>query len=219
MEDRTLAYLKQALLEVQIQELEEILALYPDDIPVSRKHKRAMRRILRDRRRAARNRIIAIVVAAALTLLVGCSVYANRRRIADFIEELFDTHSKVLTFDDSNAKEQIEEVYTLTFVPEGYILDSTTANSLLCIESWINDSQNIITFEQQLLSTNYFYDTEHSEDYQLITIDTIEFYFRVSVGNYQYLWSDGNYFYILQFNEPFSQEVVKQIIDGIEIKS
>ena len=218
MDDRTLAYLKQALLEVQIQELEEILALYPDDIPVSRKHKRAMRRILRDRRRAARNRIIAIVVAAALTLLVGCSVYANRRRIADFIEELFDDHSKVLIFDDSNGKEQIEEVYTLTFVPEGYVLDSSTENSLFCIQKWTNGSQKI-TFEQQLLSTHYFYDTEHSEDYQLITIDTIEFYFRVSVGNYQYLWSDNNYFYILEFNETFSQEVVKQIIDGIKIKT
>lgn len=217
MDDRTLAYLKQALLEVQIQELEEILALYPDDIPVSRKHKRAMRRILRDRRRAARNRIIAIVVAAALTLLVGCSVYANRRRIADFIEELFDTHSKVLTFDDSNGKEQIEEEYTLTFVPEGYVLESNTANPLFCIEYWVKDSQKII-FEQQLLSTYNFYDTEHSEDYQLITMGTIEFYFRVSVGNYQYLWTDGNYFYILQFDENFSQEVVKQIIDGIKIK-
>lgn len=216
MDDRTLAYLKQALLEVQIQELEEILALYPDDIPVSRKHKRAMRRILRDRRRAARNRIIAIVVAAALTLLVGCSVYANRRRIADFIEELFDDHSKVLTFDDSNAKEQIEEVYTLTFLPEGYVLESSTANPLFCIENWVKDSEKII-FEQQLLSTRYFYDTERSEDYQLITIDTIEFYFRESVGTFQYLWTDGNYLYSIQFTEDFSEEIIMHIIDGIEI--
>lgn len=216
MDDRTLAYLKQALLEVQIQELEEILALYPDDIPVSRKHKRAMRRILRDRRRAARNRIIAIVVAAALTLLVGCSVYANRRRIADFIEELFDDHSKVLTFDDSNAKKEIEEVYTLTFVPDGYVLESNTANPLFCIENWVKDSEKII-FEQQLLSTRYFYDTERSEDYQLITIDTIEFYFRESVGTFQYLWTDGNYLYSIQFTEDFSEEIIMHIIDGIEI--
>ena len=216
MDDRTLVYLKQALLEVQIQELEEILALYPDDIPVSRKHKRAMRRILRDRRRAARNRIIAIVVAAALTLLVGCSVYANRRRIADFIEELFDDHSKVLTFDDSNAKKEIEEVYTLTFVPDGYVLESNTANPLFCIENWVKDSEKII-FEQQLLSTRYFYDTERSEDYQLITIDTIEFYFRESVGTFQYLWTDGNYLYSIQFTEDFSEEIIMHIIDGIEI--
>ncbi len=218
MDDRTLAYLKQALLEVQIQELEEILALYPDDIPVSRKHKRAMRRILRDRRRAARNRIIAIVVAAALTLLVGCSVYANRRRIADFIEELFDTHSKVLTFDDSNAKEQIEEEYTLTFVPEGYVLDSTTANSLFCIENWVKDSELLI-FEQQVLNARYFYDTEHSEDYQLITLDTITFYYREVGETTQYLWADGYYFYSIQFSEDFPEETVMQIIDGIEIKS
>ena len=216
MDDRTLAYLKQALLEVQIQELEEILALYPDDIPVSRKHKRAMRRILRDRRRAARNRIIAIVVAAALTLLVGCSVYANRRRIADFIEELFDDHSKVLTFDDSNGKEQIEEEYTLTFVPDGYVLESNTANPLFCIEYWVKGSEKIV-FEQQLLSTNYYYDTEHSEDFQLITIGNTEFYHRNTGGFIQYLWIDENYFYGIQFSEDFSEETVMQIIDGIEI--
>ena len=218
MDDRTLAYLKQALLEVQIQELEEILALYPDDIPVSRKHKRAMRRILRDRRRTARNRIIAIVVAAALTLLVGCSVYANRRRIADFIEELFDDHSKVLTFDDSNAKEQIEEVYTLTFVPEGYVLESSTANPLFSIESWVKDSEKII-FEQHILSMHYFYDTEHGEDFQLITMGAIEFYYRETFGTSYYLWTDGNYLYSIQFSEDFSEETVMQIIDGIEIKS
>ena len=218
MDDRTLAYLKQALLEVQIQELEEILALYPDDIPVSRKHKRAMRRILRDRRRAARNRIIAIVVAAALTLLVGCSVYANRRRIADFIEELFDDHAKVLSFDDSNAKEQIEEVYTLTFVPEGYILDSSSKNTLLYLETWSNAS-DLIIFEQQILSTQNFYDTEYSKNYQMKTIGTIEFYYRKTATSFYYLWADDYYIYSIQFSENFSQETLMQIIDGIKIKS
>ena len=87
-----------ALLEAQILDLEEILSQYPEDIPVSRKHERAMARILRGKRPISR-RVIAILVAAAIALLAGCAAFVTRRRIADFLEELSDDHSKVMIFE------------------------------------------------------------------------------------------------------------------------
>ena len=98
------------------------------------------------------------------------------------------------------------------------ILDSSSKNTLLYLETWSNAS-DLIIFEQQVLNARYFYDTDHSEDYQLITLNTIPFYYREIGETDQYLWTDGIYLYSLQFNENFSQEIVMQIINGIEIKS
>ena len=174
----------QALLEVQLQELEQICKQYPEDIPVSKRHQRAMRRILRGGH-PMRTKVIAILVAAALLLLVGCSIYIARRRIANFFEEVFDTHAKVTTEETAAEVAGLNEVYTLTYVPEGYQLKSSTKNNLYHFELW-TDGSSTINFEQQLLDSYMFYDIEHNSTFQLININSNDVYYRYSNSLHQY---------------------------------
>lgn len=206
----------QALLEVQLQELEQICKQYPEDIPVSKRHQRAMRRILRGGH-PMRTKVIAILVAAALLLLVGCSIYIARRRIANFFEEVFDTHAKVTTEETAAEVAGLNEVYTLTYVPEGYKLKYSESNFLLNLESW-SDGRYLINFEQQLLTSHQFYDVEHSDDIQSISIDSINLYYRVADNFYQYLWMDDTYIYKLSCEEDFPNNIIFEIINSIQIK-
>ena len=204
----------QALLEVQLQELEQICKQYPEDIPVSKRHQRAMRRILRGGH-PMRTKVIAILVAAALLLLVGCSIYIARRRIANFFEEVFDTHAKVTTEETAAEVAGLNEVYTLTYVPEGYQLKSSTKNNLYNIESWTCGFSKI-NFEQTLLDSAHFYDMENADAFQLMTINSIELCYRYANSFHQYIWTDGKYVFKLYSSELFDTGILSQILFGLK---
>lgn len=207
----------QALLEVQLQELEQICKQYPEDIPVSKRHQRAMRRILRGGH-PMRTKVIAILVAAALLLLVGCSIYIARRRIANFFEEVFDTHAKVTTEEVSTTNDPILEAYTLTYVPEGYQLDYNMRNLIYNYEVWDNGF-SVIKFEQQKVESYHYYDLESSDLFELIRVGDIDVCYKHVDGTCQYLWTDNNYVYKLDLEENFQIEIIEKIIYGVKIKS
>lgn len=207
----------QALLEVQLQELEQICKQYPEDIPVSKRHQRAMRRILRGGH-PMRTKVIAILVAAALLLLVGCSIYIARRRIANFFEEVFDTHAKVTTEEVSTTNDPILEAYTLTYVPEGYWLDYSAFTPILNYELW-NNGFTAIKFEQQRMESFHYYDLESSNLFQLIQIGDIDICYRYSDGSNQYLWINNDYVCKLDIEEKLQNETIEKIINGVKEKN
>lgn len=206
----------QALLEVQLQELEQICKQYPEDIPVSKRHQRAMRRILRGGH-PMRTKVIAILVAAALLLLVGCSIYIARRRIANFFEEVFDTHAKVTTEETAAEVAGLNEVYTLTYVPEGYQLKSSTKNNLYNFELW-TDGSSTINFEQQLYDSFQFYDIDYIEPFQIKHVSGYEICYKFSDNFYQYIWTDNIYVYKLFCQDSLSDDILIKMINGVEIK-
>ena len=123
MDKTNLELFKQALDEAVSNQFDKLAAQCDEEIICSEKHKLAMRAIVYGKTETARTlspkmkRLIAILVAAAL-LLTGCAIIF-RNEIREVFEEFFVS----LTYSGDEEALTIQEIYSLGYVPEGYILE------------------------------------------------------------------------------------------------
>lgn len=225
MEKSNLELFKQALNEAWDEKIREEVEACTEEIHTSERHKAAMAAILdgnyeKEEKRSAwkltRAKIAAILVAAAL-LLASCAVI-YRNEIRDFVEEIFEDFSKV-TYSENDAEDgkTIEEVYELTYVPEGYVLEESFSDSLLIRYKFVNND-NVLIFEQRVLDyTGFIFDIENG--YSLLLSDnSIDVYCKTTDNAYYYLWNTGIYSIQIRSNQQISNAELKLILNGIRVK-
>lgn len=168
--------------------------------------------------RISKKSFVAILVAAAL-LLVGCTAYAYRDKIFDFIETVYEDYILV-TYDSGKANDAekiIEEPYILSYIPEGYELIKESQTPVRVYYKWQNNDNNRITFRQVTLDgTAFQLDVEQGYTEKLKCGNYI-IYFRIIEESYHYIWNDGEYALTLTSYVELSDEEISKIIDGIKI--
>lgn len=213
---------KQAFLDARIRDLEAIKLAMPEEITCSRRHMRAMKRIIRGKSpHISRSKRMLILVAALLALLAGCSAYIKRNELASFIEELFDDHARVTAYtSEGTAPKTVEIPYTLTYVPEGYEAAEEEINIVIVKRYWRNADGKEIYFEQNIIqSTGYIDINIEQNNYQLLMFGNNQVYFRNIDGQQTYLWTDNLYLYQLRIDEKFSNETLTSLFEGIQPSS
>lgn len=222
-----------AVLNGIINRFEKEATLNEENDICSDAHKEALRDIIKkscvDEKRSARIRLIAALVAAAL-LLVGCAAYVYRNEIGSFVEEVFAEYVNVGFSDDDkgnvsfNDKEnndnhvtEIEEVYKLSYVPEGYELIDEAVSDAYVIYTYMDEHGDIIAFDQYPLgsSTSINIDND-TDDVTVIEHNGVEYYIRVTEITQHYVWRDDKYSMTLVLSKNISQEDALKIIDGIK---
>lgn len=223
MKKSNLELFKQALNEAWDEKIREEVEACTEEIHTSERHKAAMAAILdgnyeKEEKRSAwkltRAKIAAILVAAAL-LLASCAVI-YRNEIRDFVEEIFEDFSKV-TYSENDAADgkTIEEVYELTYVPEGYVLEKSIVNPTIIRYEFTNNNDTLV-FEQQTLDyTSFAFDIENGFTLLLIEDKTAVYYKNVNEFHF-YLWNDGNYSLSLRSNCQISNQDMQRILQNIK---
>ena len=159
----------------------------------------------------------AILVAAAVLLLAGCAII-YRNEIRDFITDIREHFVKVSFSEGENESQNIEEIYELTYLPEGYTLESQHIGKMIVQYVFTNSKENHIRFIQQPLdSSSFAVDIEHG-DYEIINIGEYEVYYRQINTGYYYIWNDGKYALKINSTELLPEQLLKLIIEGIQIK-
>lgn len=222
-----------AVLNGIINRFEKEATLNEENDICSDAHKEALRDIIKkscvDEKRSARIRLIAALVAAAL-LLVGCAAYVYRNEIGSFVEEVFAEYVNVGFSDDDkgnvsfNDKEnndnhvtEIEEVYKLSYVPEGYELIDTFINDTYVAYTYVNDNGSVILFDQCPLGVSHSIGIDNDmDDVTVIEHNGIEYYARSSETMLHYVWHDDKYAMVLDVPNEISQDEVFKIIDEIK---
>ena len=108
----------------------------------TRSFEKRMRQILRKKRgiRPSSKRIplrmlIAIIVTAILAgSATALSVSAIREAIWGFITEVYETFTNVRAEQDENVPVMLEEIYEVTWVPEGF--EMVQEKTILCYEKY-----------------------------------------------------------------------------------
>ena len=210
---------KQALIEGVNRRIDRELAACEEEVVFSRKYIKNMARIVNGKtpRKPLSAKIIAILVAAAILLLVGCAII-YRNEIRDFITDVQEFFVKVTFEEGNNESKYIEEVYELTYVPEGYILDSKTIGRTTIQYIFVNLDEEKIKFIQQTLDASSFYVDIEQGFYNTINVEQYEVYYQQINTGYCYLWNDGKYVLKLNTTEQLSYELLKLMINGISIK-
>ena len=207
---------KQALIDGVNMRIDRELANCEEDVVFSRRHMRAMRRILKgeEPRKPISNKMVVILVAAAVLLLASCAII-YRDQIRDFITDVRERFVKVTFSDGVEESKYIEEVYKLTYVPEGYVLESWEETAVRVQYIYTNFEGYIFKFVQKPLDNSGFaVDIEHG-DYEMINIGQYKVYFQQINMAYCYLWNDGKYVFKLNSTEELSYALLEQIINGI----
>lgn len=210
---------KQALVEGVNRRIDRELAACEEEVFFSRRHIKAMNRIIKGKTPAKpiNRKMVAILVAAAILLLAGCAII-YRDEIRGFITDVREFFVKV-TFDKGESESRvIDEVYELTYIPDGYVLEKQNVdhNAVQCI---FKDSKGskIKFIQQPLDNASFMVDVEHG-DYDIIKIDQYEVYYRETDEINYYVWNDGKYALNIYSTEHLSEITLQLIIKGIKTK-
>lgn len=229
-----MALFKQALLEATINKYEKELAVCDEDASFSKRHEKAMKRILKStsifssvshKKVSSKKCLIAALIAAIILLFGGLTVYAKRDAIIHFVEQIFEKFTKVSYHEEPNAEtdipDTIEKEYVPTYIPDGYELQEYVSDLTAIRVKWMNSSGEIIQFEQSIISSVYNYDNEHSS-FDVLDIGEFSVYTThdVYTDTDVHLWSYDVYSYTILINctDDLQLEEIIQMILSMKAK-
>ena len=210
---------KQALIDGVNMRIERELAACEEEVVFSRRHMRAMKRIINGKNPAKpiNSKVVAILVAAAILLLAGCAII-YRDEIRDFITDVKDRFVKVTFSDGVEESKYIEDVYELTYVPEGYEMETHTIGNKMVRYIFKTQKGEMIKFIQQPLDISGFaVDIEHDYD-KFANVNDYEIYYRHTNGTYYYIWNDGKYAFKINLSEELPIKELELILFSIKTK-
>ena len=219
MDKSNLELFKQAISEGLSEKFDSVADSYTDEIICSEKHKLAMRTIVYGKADTKRTwspkmkRIVAILVAAAL-LLTSCAVIFHNE-IREIIDELF---AKYVYSGDDNGIDTIEEVYELTYLPEGYTLEKDIISHTTVKHIYKNHQGEVIKFEQRILDGSDFTVDIESGYSHIKEISAVNIYYRYTGENHIYIWQNSEYYFSLKSSRELSNEEIVLILDGLTTK-
>ena len=210
----------EAVLNGIINRFDRELANNTESDLCSEEHKAAMLDVMLKaqsvERRINKKRLIAIIVAAAL-LLVGCTAYVYRNEIGSFVENIYKEYVKIeLPEDGDSLLAEIEHVYTLTYVPEGYDLVENIVDNVGVRYMYVNGSGEKIIFDQSIKNSTSIGIDNDDEKAEVIKYKNLEIYLRTTDYKKHYVWYDENYAFKLVCFESLSQAEILKIIDEME---
>lgn len=219
MDQTNEALFKQAINEALTNKFQRMADACDEDIVCSRRHRKAMRAIVRGKtpRKPLSAKMIAILVAAAVLLLAGCAII-YRDEIREFITNIKEFFVEIKFDEGENDSQNIDEIYELTYIPEGYSLKEQFVNRMGVQYIFTNFDSKRIKFTQRSLDASSFHiDSEHSDN-TVLDIGNYIIYTRKTGDTFYYLWNDGKYALKLNSTDKLSENDLLLIIDGLKIK-
>ena len=216
------ALFKQALTEGVSNRFSRQIESCTETVICSRRHRVAISKIINDVRKQSHavslrmRKIIAILVAAVM-LLVSCAV-VYRDEIRDFIEEIYESFVKINYSDGDDQGAQIEDVYGLTYIPEGYRLEDEFSSTGLSRLKFSDSNGNILLYEQRVLDTANFYADIENGYTKIVDISIYDVYYKKTKQQTYYMWNDGKFSLVLISKIALPDEELKLIIEGIKTK-
>ena len=161
--------------------------------------------------------LITLLVAAAL-LLSACTVYAYRGEIRGFVEKIYDeyVHVTYRDSDEAGREGEIEEFYTLGYVPEGYELVEQVSKTFLNKYMWETSNGDFLIFEQYDLSNaDFLMDSEDGDTSMLFFGEYAVYCWDSNMA--VYMWNDGQYVYKIKSDYPISDDELGKLINNLVV--
>ncbi len=210
-----------AIVEGLSSKFEQELANSTESVLCSEEHKAAMLEIIATgkaiEQRMGKKRLIAILVAATLLLFAGCTAYVYRNEIGSFVENIYEEYVNVELPEDDNVLTEIEHAYTLSYIPDGYVLTDEIAIDAWIMYQYTNDREEIIEFNQYPMGATIDIGIDNDNgDVEVIKYENVEIYIRATEKKKHYVWYDEDYAFTLTCSKEVERDEVLKIIDGME---
>ena len=219
MDKSNLELFKQALNEAVSNKFDKMADECTEEIVCSERHKLAMRTIIYGKADTSRawsprvKRIIAILVAAAL-ILTSCGIIFRNQ-----IREIFEEFYVKLTYEgNEESNKNIDEVYVLGYVPEGYVLENEFLSTTYVKYKFMTSEGDVLYFEQRALTNSEYYIDSESGYSKIEEIEEFDVYYRFTGKNHLYVFNNGKYSLNIKSSTKLSNEDIILMLDGLATK-
>lgn len=220
MTDTNLNLFKKALTEGLSNKIDLVTDGYTAEVKCTKKHTIAMRTILRGKMPGEHIHtprlkwVIAIVLSAAL-ILTGCAI-KFREKIAGFFTEIFGSTIEMTYADQEKAKVHIDEPYEFTYVPDGYVLESSQTEALTLHRYIFVNSDMMYLICDQIAPGNsamgVYNDNKTPEIYK---IGEYEIYCKSYTRTSLYIWNKDGYTFMVTSDKELTIEDITYIVNGV----
>ena len=198
------------------------------DVVFSKKYQKMMNRMLSGKQKnhseflnTSWKRVAAFIVAFAMVLGCSMTVKAFREPVVGFFTNVYEKIIEIFFDDDDIAKapSEIETVYTLGYVPEGYEMESYSMNEIKTTTRtvFINNETKLI-FYQYILDGRTDLDNEDSK-FEYIYIGDMKVIFVDKNETRSLFWNTHEYAFSLIVDTKVSEDEWIAIIQSISEKN
>jgi len=209
----------EALLEAVTWKLDDTLSQYNETVKATNEHDRRVQKIFRSYILRRRRKIIAAIVAATL-LLGGCAVGRRiyKNEMGSFLETIrFNGIHVSYIGDNKSPHNNIENVYEMTYLPEGYELTKNDISKNNIWQIWKNENGEKISFQIRC-GTDHYVGVDNKGTSNLFYYNGTEIYRRkANDAFYVNVWIMDSHYTVLSSSYELSEEELGRIIDGIHI--
>ncbi len=197
----------------------EKMADCKENAKCSRSHKKKMCEIVGCRffvTQRISQQIIAAVIAAVMLLIAGCATYMCREKIFGFVVEFYEKYI-FLADETGNGKgdaDDIEEMYMLSYVPDGFVLVEQFVEPQFVRYVWENNIGNQIVFRQSPKYDSFRDGGLESTEKRMIA--GVYLYYSKTLAWDIYIWSEGTNFFRLEINYSISADELAKMIASIK---
>jgi len=158
---------------------------------------------------------IAVALLAGLLTLAGCAFCVmGGRKIAGYIEYAYETY--ICVERDNEEPCTLEQIYELTYVPDGFELYEKTITPVLIDYKWQTADLKYLKFTQTPSFTQFYMDINNNFDV-LLKLNDICVYHREYENSYNYIWCDDKNSFKLTSTNKLENEEIINIITGMTI--
>jgi len=158
-------------------------------------------------------------IAAAMLIAFGCSmtVKAVREPVVEFFANIYDTFLEIRFGKDDieKAPVTIETVYTLGFIPDGYMVDRFFIGRDTTNMTWKNENGDRLVLSQGILTGSNILDTEES-NYDIIEQNGRKIAYSEKHEIRSFFWNSEDYEFSLTVSSNISENEVFALIDSLK---
>ena len=210
---------KQAIVEGLSCRIDSMVDAFEGEVRCTKKHIKTIEAIVKGR--VTGNvvwtprlcRVVALIIAA-LIALTGCAV-AYREQIAKFFAKVTDIYIDLWVDDSDPEQKELEEIYSLCYVPEGYVLTESTDYVAMYKYIYTNETGVELVFDQIINNDSISSVTNENVESSIVIIDNYEVLIQVGKNVYVSIWRDDKYTMTISCSETVSQDDLEKMIRSI----
>lgn len=157
---------------------------------------------------------IAVALLGLLIALTGCAfgVWLGQK-VLGFIEYAYEEY--IWLESDTDEQTTLEDIYELTYVPDGFELCEELITPNMVEYKWKNSEEKYLKLTQTPTYAQLYLDAQN-EFAMFVEHRDIEIYYRAHEHSYTYIWCNDKNSFQLYSTVPINEHIIK-IIDGMII--
>lgn len=193
------------------------------EIHYSEKYERYMARLLRAQKRpwwqytnTVGKKVAVIALVILLAFGASMSVSAVRKPVVEFIVNVYERFVEIFFGEEDIAEApcEMDTIYTLGKVPEGYELVEYQCVRCAVKFTWKNREGKMIRLSQQIINVKMTCDFEGS-DYEVISLLGMKMVFVDKQGTKVLYWNSEEYAFSMRVPSEFSLEECALLIESL----